>query len=166
MSEMVIASGWQPGALGWIVAEHGRYYHAAWGLGAGFEATVAKALGSWMERYDPACDRLLLVRSDEGFLATLGIDGSGVHVTEMGARLRFFIVSDRTRGTGIGRRLLQAGMDFIHESGFRRAHLTTFAGLDAARALYESHGFVLQHEAADETWGRPLVEQTFVWSAP
>ena len=41
------------------------------------------------------------------------------------------------------------------------AYLTTFAGLDAARRLYEEIGFTLTSEHADTTWGVPLNEQRF-----
>ena len=31
--------------------------------------------------------------------------------------------------------------------------------------LYEAHGFRLDHEEVDTTWGTPLTEQRFVWTA-
>ena len=42
-------------------------------------------------------------------------------------------------------------------------YLTTFAGLAAARRLYEEIGFTLTSEHADTTWGVPLNEQRFDW---
>jgi RimJ/RimL family protein N-acetyltransferase len=42
--------------------------------------------------------------------------------------------------------------------------LTTFAGLDAARALYERLGFRLVAEADGETWGTKVREQRFEWA--
>ena len=38
---------------------------------------------------------------------------------------------------------------------------TTFAGLDAARHLYERAGFVLCQESEGDHWGRTVMEQTF-----
>jgi len=42
--------------------------------------------------------------------------------------------------------------------------LHTFAGLDAARHLYQQHGFALIDEHATTAWGPPVLEQRFEWS--
>ena len=39
----------------------------------------------------------------------------------------------------------------------------TFAGLDAARHLYEKFGFTLTTEREDSQWGEPVLEQKFEW---
>jgi ribosomal protein S18 acetylase RimI-like enzyme len=77
------------------------------------------------------------------------------------AHLRWFIVSDALRGRGFGHRLMHAAMHFCDARGLR-VFLTTFAGLDAARALYEQAGFRLADERVDRTWGAPLHEQRWV----
>lgn len=156
--------GWRPGVVGWIVGEHGRYYAREWDFGAAFEARVAEDLGAWMKRYDPAKDLLLIASDDEGNLGSNCLDGSGPHAATEGARLRFFILSDRARGKDIGKALLQQTIAFAKEAGFRRIFLTTFAGLDAARSLYENAGFVLVNETTDTTWGPKLREQRFQWT--
>jgi hypothetical protein len=40
-------------------------------------------------------------------------------------------------------------------------YLTTFRGLDAARSLYESHGFVLVAEDAADPWSGTVGLQRF-----
>jgi GNAT superfamily N-acetyltransferase len=62
----------------------------------------------------------------------------------------------------LGRRLLTEAVQFCDACGYPRVYLTTFAGLEAARHLYEQVGFCLEHEQEDTTWGHPLREQTFV----
>jgi ribosomal protein S18 acetylase RimI-like enzyme len=157
-----LVRGWRPGLLGWIVAEHGRYYDREWRLGAAFEAKVAAGLGELADRLDPARDLLLHAASSEGILGAIAVDGSGPDTARRGARIRYFILSDAARGRGVGRLLLDETMAFIGAAGFDRAWLTTFAGLDAARHLYERHGFRLDHEALDTSWGTSLTEQRFV----
>ena len=49
----------------------------------------------------------------------------------------------------------------LMEDGVRGIFLTTFAGLDAARRIYDSAGFVLVHEQHDRTWGTEVMEQRF-----
>lgn len=156
--------GWVPGLLGEVIAEHGRYYETHWRLGADFEAKVAEAMGAWIARYDPARDLILHARDTNGLLGSISLDGIGSPVE--GARIRFFILADRARGTGIGRRLLGELMAFAQASGQRRLWLTTFRGLDAARHLYERYGFHLVDETLDRSWGQPLHEQRFEWQAP
>lgn len=163
--EVTLHRGWSPGLLGWIVAEHGRYYERDWHLGIAFEAKVAFGLGELAERLDPVRDLLLHARADGTVLGAIAVDGSGPGTAERGARIRYFILSDAARGRGIGRLLVAETMSFIRAAGFDRAWLTTFAGLDAARHLYEAHGFRLDHEEVDTTWGTPLTEQRFVWTA-
>jgi GNAT superfamily N-acetyltransferase len=157
--------GWQPGDLGWVIGAHGTYYGREWGFGAAFEGKVAEAMGAWIQRYDPARDLLLMAQDGKGPLGAISLDGSGAEATREGARLRFFIMADRARGLGLGRVLLGETMAFIRAAGFPRAYLTTFRGLDAARALYEAHGWVLTSEVRDESWGTPLHEQRFDWQA-
>jgi hypothetical protein len=41
--------------------------------------------------------------------------------------------------------------------------LSTFAGLDSARHLYEKCGFRLVKEHESETWGVRVKEQTWEW---
>ena len=64
-------------------------------------------------------------------------------------------------GGGVGGVLMRAGLDFLAAAGFRSCFLTTFAGLDPARRLYEAAGFVLAGETVAESWGTRVSEQRF-----
>jgi GNAT superfamily N-acetyltransferase len=158
--------GWKPGLIGTITAEHGRFYAREWDFGSVFEGKVAEALGEWTARAAASSDLLLSAFDGELFLGSIAVDGLGG--PPQSARLRFFIMTDAARGRGIGRRLIAEALGFVDEAGFERCVLTTFAGLDAARHLYESLGFRLVKEETAATWGRPVSEQLFerVRSAP
>ena len=58
---------------------------------------------------------------------------------------------------------MDAGMRFI-QANFRRCYLTTFAGLDAARGLYQRTGFRQTAEIEAENWGTRVTEQRFEWN--
>jgi len=150
--------GYFPGAIGRIVELHGRYYAREWRFGRYFEAKVANELGELLARFDPAHDGFWIAAEGEEIAGGIAIDGSA----EPGAaRLRFFIVDDVHRGAGLGERLMRAALDFCRRTGQLHVFLTTFAGLDAARKLYERHGFVLNEERPHRAWGVDMTEQRF-----
>ena len=82
------------------------------------------------------------------------------------AHLRWFIVDEAERGRGLGRELLVRAVAFCSEAGFAAIELWTFAGLDAARHLYQDCGFVLVEEKPGSQWGRTVNEQRFVRTIP
>ncbi|WP_250475569.1 helix-turn-helix domain-containing GNAT family N-acetyltransferase [Caballeronia sp. GAFFF1] len=153
-----IVEGYRPGCIGDVASLHGRFYAQHWGFGAFFEKRVATELAAFAEALPQDGKALWLGERDGRTLASLAIDGnleSGV------AHLRWFIVDDALRGTGIGRQLMTRAMNFVDEH-FTETYLSTFKGLDAARHLYESFGFKLCEEAQGTQWGASVTEQRFV----
>ncbi len=150
--------GYVPGSIGRMVELHGRYYAREWRFGPYFEAKVASELGELLARLDPERDGFWIAAEDDEIVGGIAIDGS--HTREA-ARLRFFIVDDAHREAGLGEQLMCTALDFCRDAGHRRVFLTTFAGLDAARKLYERHGFMLTEERPRRTWGVEVTEQRF-----
>jgi uncharacterized protein YhfF/GNAT superfamily N-acetyltransferase len=156
-----IVPGWLPGAaeagIALLVAFHAREF----GFGAGFEAELAGGWQSFLARFDPARDGLWLLVDAGRIHGSIAIDGQH----DEGAELHWFIVDDALRGRGLGRRMLETAMGFCRRRGHRRVRLTTLAGLDTARALYERLGFRLVAEADGRSWGRTVREQRFEWKS-
>jgi GNAT superfamily N-acetyltransferase len=150
--------GYVPGSIGRMVELHARYYTNNWHFGPYFEAKVASELGELLARLNPARDGFWIAAGQDEIVAGIAVDGSAAADA---ARLRFFIVDDKHRGTGLGQRLMRSALDFCRSAGHQHVFLTTFAGLDAARKLYERHGFVLTGERPDRTWGVEVTEQRF-----
>ena len=155
MTPAVSIGGYAPGALGWVAAEHGRYYAREWQLPAAFECRVAAELAAIVAKFDPRRDGFWIAHAGETLAGSITVDGSS---EPQWARLRFFILSDAHRGRGIGNALMNTAMDFCRQAGHRRIYLLTFAGLAAARHLYEKFGFRQVAEHLDASWGRPLLE--------
>ena len=150
----------RPGAVGAVVRMHGEYYAKHWGFGPVFECRVARGLADIVERADAARDGFWIADDGTGIVGSVAIDGHAAG--DEGARLRFFLVDEGRQGRGIGQRLLDEALAFCDRGGRPRVFLWTFAGLDTARALYESRGFRLVDEHADTQWGTPVREQKFV----
>ena len=154
---------YRPGAIAEVVALHMDYYARQWNFGAPFETKVAGELAAFLAGVDRDRDLFVCARDDRGNLAgTITLDGAGAVPEGEGAHLRWFMVADTARGTGLGRTLLQQVMDHCRARQFASVYLTTFAGLDAARHLYESVGFTLVAERDDDQWHGGVREQKFV----
>ncbi|GAA4333200.1 bifunctional helix-turn-helix transcriptional regulator/GNAT family N-acetyltransferase [Pigmentiphaga soli] len=158
-----IESGYRPGAIGAIVDMHARFYARHSGFGAFFESKVAAGLADFAGRLERPDNGLWLAMDGERIAGSVAIDGEDLGGNQ--AHLRWFIVDDSLRGTGVGRRLLEQAVGFCDERQFAATQLWTFRGLDAARRLYEAYGFVLAEEFAGQQWGAQVLEQRFVRTA-
>ena len=154
-----IRSGYLPGSIGRIVELHGTYYAFHWGFGAFFEARMARELAEFVNRFDPQHDGLWTAVVAGRIEGSIAIDGSRSGDGE--AHLRWFILDVSQRGQGTGRRLLDEAIGFCRRCGHRHVTLWTFAGLDAARRLYEQAGFHLAVERRGAQWGIEVTEQQF-----
>lgn len=151
--------GYRPGALAGVVDLHMAYYAPVWNFGRAFETKVASELAEFLERHDSERDLFLTAWMDDKLVGSVTIDATGGG--KRGAHLRWFIVSDDVRGKGVGGALMKKSMAFCDAHGYAHRWLTTFAGLDAARALYEKYGFVLTAEKAHDQWAGGVSEQLF-----
>lgn len=154
-----IVTGYLPGMIGRIAEMHGVYYAKHYDFGYFFEGKVASGLAEFSGRLDAKCNQIWLAVSHGKVVGSVAIDGEDLGNKE--AHLRWFILDDSCRGTGIGRRLLQEAMSFCDEQDFDAVQLWTFSGLNAARRLYESFGFRLFNEWQGDQWGMMMTEQQF-----
>lgn len=159
---ITVSEGYVAGCIGRIVQLHAAYYSVATGFGMTFEAKVARELADFCLSYEHGRDGIWLARSGEQIEGSVALDGS--HGAVEHAHLRWFITSDNVRGKGTGKILLRQALAFADERGYRSIDLWTFAGLHAARHLYESHGFRLAQESPGSRWGSVVTEQQFVRS--
>lgn len=154
-----IRSGYLPGMIGRISEMHASYYSQHYGFGYYFEAKVAAGLAEFSARLDNPRNHIWLAVRHGRVVGSVAIDGEDLGNNE--AHLRWFILDDDCRGSGIGRELLTQAMAFCDEQRFAAVQLWTFSGLNAARRLYESFGFTLCKSWQGEQWGRPMLEQQF-----
>jgi DNA-binding MarR family transcriptional regulator/GNAT superfamily N-acetyltransferase len=152
-----IVEGYQPGCIGDVASLHARFYAQHAGFGVFFERRVATELAEFAESLPDQNKALWLYVENGRCLASLAIDGDA---TTRIAHLRWFIVDDLLRGSGIGRQLIARAMAFV-DTRFDETYLWTFKGLHAARHLYDSMGFQLTDEAEGQQWGATVIEQRF-----
>ena len=150
--------GYVPGAIGFVTLSFGQQVGAKFDLGSAFESKVARELSEFLERFDQRLDLFVVAVSEGEIVGSVTIDGSGE--PDGVARLRWFAVSPHVQGRGVGRALMTEAMAFCANSDLNHVYLTTIAGLDVARRLYEAHDFKLYEEHQGDQWGAPVREQT------
>src|SRR5690606_436777 len=138
---------------------HAVFYSRHAGFGQFFESQVASGIAEFAGRLDRPCNQVWSAVDSDRVVGSVSIDGEDLGSGE--AHLRWFILDEGHRGTGIGRRLLAEAIDFCDQRRFQAIRLWTFSGLDAARRLYEAFGFVLVHEVDGKQWGTLVKEQEF-----
>jgi GNAT superfamily N-acetyltransferase len=156
--------GYRPGALGCVLGLHMDYYAAQWGFGRAFEIKVATELAEFLARMDASRDLFLTAWRGDALAGSISMDVTGGGPD--GAHLRWFVVSGRERGSGLGKELMRRAIGHADSVAAGPVWLTTFAGLEAARALYERHGFILGSESEDDQWRGGVREQMFMRPAP
>ena len=153
-ADITIRTELGPGDLGRVIALHGRCYDHLPGFGLAFEAYVAQTIAEYvLDAGEKGC--LWLAERGDRLVGCTAI----VLRDDNRAQLRWVLVDQSTRGIGLGRRLVEAALDYCRAEGYRQVFLETTDGLPESQALYEKLGFVETANAIDELWAgpRPLI---------
>jgi len=159
MENLKLAKGYVPGLIGRITELHAAYYAREWNFGHYFEARVATELAGFITGFDETRDGIWSLSGEGAIEGSLVIDGSSE--PDHTAHLRWFIVSERSRGTGAGHYLMQQAMDFCRQKSFKTVYLWSFKGLAPARHLYLKFGFEMVREFEGTQWGTTVMEQRY-----
>jgi GNAT superfamily N-acetyltransferase len=132
-----------------IIARHRSLYKNEFGFNSDFGSYVEETLRENVER-------IWIAEYEGEFAGCIGL----VRGEDRDAQLRWFLVEPRMRGKNIGRRLIQALIDYCKENGDKRIFLWTVDELLGARKIYEEFGFILTESKPKRLlWGKSITEQ-------
>jgi len=157
LADVDVRTDLRPGDIGAIVQMHGALYGSEHGFGVQFDAYVALGLHEFYAAYDPDRDRVWICEHGGGMIASMLV----MHRGSDTAQLRYFLIRPEYRGIGLGRCLMDLGMRFVRERGYRSVYLWTVDELPVASALYRKYGFTLTEEKPSTAFGKPLREQRY-----
>ena len=156
LDDISIRTELRPGDIGFVTYLHGLLYHQEYGYGVQFESYVAKGLSEFYEKYIPERSRIWACEHNDRMIGFLLLMDRG-----SAAQLRYFLIEPEYRGIGLGSKLLNLYMDFLHECGYKESYLWTTHELDKAALLYKRLGFKLTEEKESTAFGKPLREQRY-----
>lgn len=156
LDDIVIRNELLPGDIGYVTYLHGLIYSREFGYGLDFESYVAKGLHDFFENFEAGRDAVWVCEHGSKIVGFLSLMNHG----EV-AQLRYFIIDPDYRGLGLGQKLMDHYMDFLHKTGYTSTYLLTSSDLGAARHLYQKYGFELVEEIDAESFEKPDVLQKY-----
>jgi DNA-binding MarR family transcriptional regulator/GNAT superfamily N-acetyltransferase len=143
-----------PGDLGWIIERHGVIYGEEYGWGGPFEGMCAGIVSDFSKNFDPKLEKCWIAEVDgvRAGCVMLVRDDPKAKKADV-ARIRLLLLEPFARGLGLGRKLVEACVNFSRAKGYRRVTLWTHQELTAARAIYARLGFVKTGEESHDDWG-------------
>ena len=146
----------EEGDLEAISKLHGRLYSDEFGYDRTFQQHVERHLFD-LEGLDEERERFWIAEMNGEIVGCVALAKG-----DRGkARLRFLLVDPIVRGRGLGRKLVELGVEFAREKGYPSIYLTTQPNLVNAGKIYKEAGFEIEWEREEEKWGHTLIEQRY-----
>jgi DNA-binding MarR family transcriptional regulator/ribosomal protein S18 acetylase RimI-like enzyme len=143
--------------LGWVLARHAALYAKEYGWGSQFKLLVAGIIADFLRGHDPAREGCWIAEHDGTAAGAVMLVDAGNGV----AKLRLLLVEPRSRGLGIGRRLVEECIRFARDAGYHKITLWTQSILTEARSIYQRAGFVRMEAKPHCSFGVDLVGETW-----
>jgi len=157
LNNIIIRNDFQSGDVGYIIYLHGKLYKEEYNYGIEFEMYVAKGLLEFLENYDPQKDQIWICEYQNKIIGSLVL----MHRENNAAQLRYFLTKPEFRGIGLGKKLMELFLNFLHQGKYRSSFLWTTEEQKSAATLYKKSGFILTEEKFSDAFGKKVKEQRY-----
>lgn len=148
----------RPGDVGWIIHRHAVLYAREQGWHQRVEALAVSVMFDFLNSAHPDKERCWVAEREGEIVGSIML----THKTDEVGQLRMLYVEPHVRGRGLGDRLMQTGIDFGREAGYKSVILWTTDNLHVARNLYVKKGFRLVQSEPHNDFGAPVRGE--IWS--
>jgi DNA-binding MarR family transcriptional regulator/GNAT superfamily N-acetyltransferase len=145
------------GDLGWIARRQAILYAREYGWDETYEALAAEILAGFVKNHDSGSERSWVAERDGEVVGSVFV----MRGSETVAKLRLLYVEPAARGLGLGRKLVDACIDFAREAGYRKLTLWTNDVLVPARRIYQHAGFTCVRAEPHHSFGEDLIGETW-----
>jgi DNA-binding MarR family transcriptional regulator/GNAT superfamily N-acetyltransferase len=145
------------GDLGWIARRQAILYAQEYGWDETYEALAAEILAGFVKHHDPNTERSWIAERDGEVVGSVFV----MRGSDTIAKLRLLYVEPSARGLGLGRKLVDACIDFSRKTGYRTLTLWTNDVLIPARRIYQAAGFICVSKEQHHSFGKDLVGETW-----
>jgi len=142
-----------PGDMGWVVKRHAELYAQEYGWDEKFEGLVAGIVADFVKNFDSSRERCWIAEQDGENVGCIFL----VKLDDETAKLRMLLVDPKTRGMGLGGKLVTECVQQARRFGYKRMILWTNSILYSAIHLYEKAGFHKVSEEPQHAYGHDLV---------
>jgi len=156
LEDISIRTELRPGDIGGILSMHGRLYYKEYGYTGPFEMYVAQSLAEFIEKYNPARNRIWVCENHDRMIGSLVLMDRG-----QAAQLRYFLFEPEYRGMGLGSKLMDYFMEFLRSCDYKSSYLWTTEQQVIAAKVYQRYGYQLTEEKPSTSFGVPLTEQRY-----
>lgn len=157
LNNIIIRNDFHSGDVGYIIYLHGKLYKEEYNYGIEFEMYVAKGLLEFLENYDPQKDQIWICEYENKIIGSLVL----MHRENNAAQLRYFLTKPEFRGIGLGKKLMELFLNFLHQGKYRSSFLWTTEEQKSAATLYKKSGFILTEEKFSDAFGKKVKEQRY-----
>ncbi len=150
----ILLREYRPGDPSLVTYFYYKLYEKQFNFNGSVEKYFIKGMADLFD--DPEGNQLWVVERDGAVVGSIAVIKRG----EAEAQLRWFGIDTSLQGMGIGKRLMDAAMDFCRERGYKHLILWTIDILKPARHLYAKYGFHPTETKPNNEWADyPLLEE-------
>lgn len=147
----------QAGDFGWVVQSNSSIHTQEYGWNEKYEASVVQTVADYLNNFNPQKDCCWIAEKDDENVGAVIL----AKKSETIAQLKLLFVDPKSRGLGIGKRLVHECTRFARNAGFKKITLWTGSVFSIARIIFEKEGYKIIKSKKQRSFGQDLIGE--IW---